>query len=95
MERARCPGGILAVMGIEAAKGPTHGRARTDHSASMSIVTRGRARRWTASMTRSWLSWTNGARVACVNCRNQLPTVRAVGRRAKPQKRAIRGSPAI
>ena len=61
---------------------------------SMSIVSRGRARRVTASMTRSWLSWTNGARVPCVNCRNQLLIVRAVGRRANPQKRAIKGSPA-
>src|SRR6266446_10968228 len=34
----------------------------------MSIVRRGRARRRTASMTRSWLSWTKGPRVAWVNC---------------------------
>ena len=35
-----------------------------------------------------------GATVAVVNCRSQLATVRAVGIRANPQKRAINGSPA-
>ena len=33
------------------------------------------------------MSWTSGARVACVNCRSQLATVWAVGIRANPQKR--------
>ncbi len=33
------------------------------------------------------MSWTSGARVACVNCRSQFARVWAVGIRANPQKR--------
>jgi hypothetical protein len=40
----------------------------------------------------SW-TWTRATvAVLCVNWRSQLPTVRAVGIRANPQKRAMRGS---
>ncbi len=45
-----------------------------------------------ADTSRSWLSWTSGARATSVNCRSQLARVRAVGIRASPQKRAISGS---
>jgi hypothetical protein len=41
-----------------------------------------------------WLSWTRGRRVSWVKLRSQLPTVRAVGTRARPQKRRTTGSPA-
>jgi hypothetical protein len=52
---------------------------------STSIVSRGSAKRLTTSITRSWFSWTKGASVVWVNWRSQLPTVRAVGIRAKRQ----------
>src|SRR5262249_13590047 len=89
----RVVAGVLPMMGIEAAKGqPTVAPVRTTVP-STSIVRRGRARRLMASYTICSLSRTQGARVVWVNWRSQLPTVRAVGMRANPLNRAIRGSP--
>src|SRR5439155_20794019 len=45
-------------------------------------TSRGRASRFTASVTRSWSNWTSGVRVRRVNWRSQVATVRAVGIRA-------------
>jgi hypothetical protein len=89
----RVVAGILAVMGVEAAEGPAHRRPGPTTVPSTSIVRRGRARRLTASMTRSWLGWTRGATVLCMNWRNQLPTVRAVAIRANPWRSRAPATP--
>jgi len=72
----RIVAGILAVMGLKPRKAqPTVAPVRTTVP-STSMVRRGRARTLDRLDDESVVSWTNGARVACENCRNQLPTVR-------------------
>jgi hypothetical protein len=59
---------------------------------STSMVRRGRSSWATASVTSSWFSRLKAVSVVRVNVRSQLPTVRAVGTRPRPQKRCTNGS---
>jgi len=70
---------VLPVMGIEVPEGPGHLHAVRTTLPSTSIVSRASRSRSTASMTSAWLRSTSGWSVVCVNCFNQLLTVRAEG----------------